>query len=319
MTSGSRARLRGAVGAGRGQVGEVQRARLLAATAEVVAERGVGAVTVAHIVARSGVSRRTFYDLFDDREQCFLAAFEDALTRASATVVPAYQREDKWLARVRAGLTAVLEFFDDEPQLGRLVVVEALGAGPRVLERRARVLAGFRAAVDQGRGVTSRAKELPPLTAEGVVGAVFSVVHARMLAVVAGQEESFTALLGGLMGMIVLPYLGPAAAAKELTGPASRVQRTPRRRLGDPLAGLDMRLTYRTLTALGIIARAPGASNREVAAGAGISDQGQVSKLLTRLEGLGLIHNGGPGAPRGAPNAWTLTPRGEHIIQAIEA
>ena len=291
--------------------------------AEVVAERGVGAVTVAHLVARSGVSRRTFYDLFEDRADCFLAAFEDALTRASSTVVPAYESDGSWLERIRAGLAAILEFFDDEPQLGRLCVVDALGGGSVVLERRAEVLAGFRDEVDEGRHVMARARGLPPLTAEGVVGAVFSLVHARMLAPAPEQasgdklEEPFIALLGSLMGMIVLPYLGPAAAAKELQRPVPQAARTPRRRSADPLQGLDMRLTRRTLMALGLIARCPGASNREVAAGAGIGDQGQVSKLLTRLEGLGLIHNAGQGAPRGAPNAWTLTARGEQMIQAI--
>ena len=78
-----------------------------------------------------------------------------------------------------------------------------------------------------------------------------------------------------------------------------------------------MRLTYRTVRVLMAIAGHPGASNRIVADGSGISDQGQVSKLLARLEGLGLIANTGLGHPRGAPNAWRLTKRGEEVEQAI--
>ena len=78
-----------------------------------------------------------------------------------------------------------------------------------------------------------------------------------------------------------------------------------------------MRLTYRTLRVLAAIADHPRASNREIADGAEVADQGQISKLLSRLESLGLIHNHGAGQPSGAPNAWNLTPRGEEIHLAL--
>jgi DNA-binding MarR family transcriptional regulator len=78
-----------------------------------------------------------------------------------------------------------------------------------------------------------------------------------------------------------------------------------------------MRVTYRTLQVLNVIANTPGASNREIADGAGVHDQGQISKLLTRLERLDLIHNTGQGQPQGEPNAWTLTPHGQQIKQAL--
>ncbi len=78
-----------------------------------------------------------------------------------------------------------------------------------------------------------------------------------------------------------------------------------------------MRITYRTVRVLIAIASGPGASNREIATGAGISDQGQVSKLLTRLEHLGLIDNQGAGPAKGAPNAWTLTPKGRRVEEAV--
>jgi hypothetical protein len=201
-------------------------------------------------------------------------------------------------------------------------VVEALAAGPLVLEHRARVLGVLIAAVDEGRG-ESRG-DPPPLTAEGVVGAVLAVIHARVLlrtsaAKPESAEECLSDLLGALMGMIVLPYLGAAAAARELERPIpARAPRTARR-AGDALEGLDMRLTYRTLRVLGTIAVHPGASNREVADGAGVADQGQVSKLLNRLASLGLIENGGGGHLKGAPNAWRLTARGEEVENAIRA
>ena len=85
------------------------------------ASAGWRSVTVAHVVARSGVSRRTFYELFEDREDCFLAAFDHALGRASAVVVPAYEPQKAWRERIRAGLAALLGFLDDEPGLGALL------------------------------------------------------------------------------------------------------------------------------------------------------------------------------------------------------
>jgi AcrR family transcriptional regulator/DNA-binding MarR family transcriptional regulator len=287
---------------------------MLGAIVEVARERGVAGVTVAHIVARSGVSRRTFYELFEDREECFLAAFDNALQQASRTVIPAYERQGKWREKVRAGLLAILEFVGDDPGMGSLLIVDALGAGPRVLEHRARGLARLIATVDQGRGEVKGGREPPPLTAEGVVGAVFSVIHARLLE---SDPGPLTGLLNPLMSMIVLPYLGAGAAAKELTRPTPK----PRGRIGgprkDPLKDLDMRLTYRTVRVLLAIGDRPGESNRQVAARSGIADQGQTSKLLARLEGLGLIHNTGQGPTKGEPNAWTLTPKGEAVEQTI--
>jgi hypothetical protein len=132
-----------------------------------------------------------------------------------------------------------------------------------------------------------------------------------------GQErEPMVELQGALMGIIVLPYRGARAAARELARPSSKPQR-PTRRDGDPLRGLNIRLTYRTVCVLAAIASNPGSSNRLVANASGIADQGQISKLLLRLAQHGLVHNDGAGCTRGEPNAWSLTPHGEQIEQAI--
>jgi AcrR family transcriptional regulator len=318
------------------QVSEVQRARILAAMVRVVSEQGVGATTVSRVVKRAGVSRRTFYEQFSGCEDCFLAVFEDAVGRASGIVTEAtVTAPPVWRERLRAGLGALLGFFDEEPLLGSLLVVDALGAGPRVLGRRARVLAELAVIVgeEHGRGAGAnngreRSSSLPSLTAEGMVGAVLSVIHVRM---VQDDRRPLLDLLNPLMGMIVLPYLGRAAAAKELARPAPKSPRgrassgasatTRVRRDGspsrDPLEGLDMRLTYRTLTVLSVIAADPGASNRRVGEAAGVHDQGQISKLLARLNNLGLITNTGQGQPKGEPNAWTLTTRGIEVETAL--
>jgi AcrR family transcriptional regulator len=299
----------------REHVTEIQRVRILAAMAEVAAERGAGAASVAHIVARAGVSRRTFYDLFEDREDCFLAAFDEAVAQAARTVIPAYEGESRWRERVRAGLLALLVFCEEEPSLARLCVVEALAAGPRALERRAEILEQLLWAVDQGRAERpARVPEPPPLAAEGAVGAVLSVIHRRLVAAGGGP---LTGLLGELMSAIVLPYLGFSSSQKELRRAAPPPKKIKKSSHVDPLEGLDMRITYRTVRVLIVIGSGPGASNREIAAEAGISDQGQVSKLLTRLESLGLVRNDGVGHAKGAPNAWVLTPRGLDVERAI--
>ncbi len=325
---------------------DVQRARILAAMVQVVAEEGASSVTVARVVSRAGVSRRTFYDLFDGCEDCFLAVFEDALARTGRVAAEAAEgAPPAWRERVRAGLAALLELFDEEPALGSLLVVDALGAGPEVLERRARALEMLAALVAEGGSVarsgrrTSSEESSPSLAAEGVVGAVLSVVHARMLARRAhararaangsarSTPASLVELLNPLMSVIVLPYLGQAAARRELDHPAPRARSartsgstrvTPKPPTStNPLAGLNMRITYRTLQVLATIAATPGASNRQIADGAGVYDQGQISKLLTRLERLGLVHNTGLGQAKGEPNAWTLTVQGQQVEQAL--
>jgi hypothetical protein len=219
----------------------------------------------------------------------------------------------------------LLEFLDDEPAMGRLCIVETLGAGRKVNERRTRVVDALIDAVEEGLKEGRSTKALPPLIGEGVVGGVLSVLHARLLpnsgAAMnrAGEGQgSLLELTGPLMGMIVLPYLGPAAAQKESARAVPERRARRRSESKDPLRDLEMRLTYRTVRVLLSIAATPGASNREVGAASGIDDQGQISKLLSRLEKLGLIENSGAGQVRGAPNAWTLTQKGTEVERLID-
>lgn len=354
----------------RSGVAEIQRARMLAAITEFVHERGVPAVSVAHVVARSGVSRRTFYEQFADRDDCLLAAFELAVERAAAVVAPAYEQarvadgaagasaladstDDPWPARVRAGLAALLGFLDAEPSMGGLLVVDSLAAHRLVLERRARAVEALIDAVHAG-GAPSRggpdatrppgadpgadsasgrhprptpggdpARRPPRIVAEGTVGAVLAIVHARLAA---RDPKPLLGLLNQLMGMIVLPYRGAEAAAREQRRAAPRPRRRPAAAAAppaDPLRELDMRLTYRTLRVLAAIAELGGRgsdpSSREVADAAGVSDQGQMSKLLWRLQRAGLLANAAAHPGRGVPNAWRLTARGEQVERALRA
>jgi AcrR family transcriptional regulator len=332
-------------------VPEFQRTRLLDAAFAVVSEDGYRRMTARRVSGRAGVSNKTFYDLFSDREDCFLAAFDHAVEELAAVVLPAYEGERDWATAIRAGLAALLGLLDREPALRRLVFVEALGAGPRVLERRARVLEVLQDAVDQGRAGVKAGRELladpgrSALTAEGVVGAAFGVIHTRLLE---RHPEPLTDLLNPLMAMIVLPYRGHGAAARELARPISKAgprtlpeglgllpadKSRPPSRSRDSISGragrtsgsragrarIPFRLTVRTLRVLSAVpdlsARGSNPNNREVADAAGITDQGQISKLLARLEGHGLLQNTG-GSTQGIPRAWHLTPRGEEILRA---
>jgi AcrR family transcriptional regulator len=289
---------------------------MLAATVEAVEELGYARMTVAHVIGRARVSRKTFYEVFADREDCFLAAFEQALSQARVLASEAYEHESGWRGGIRSALARLLAFMDEEPAVARLCVVEALGAGERVLERRLEVLDELAEVIDRGRLATSASREPPEVTAEGVVGAIFAVLHTRVLE---GGKKPLTDLLGPLMSMIALPYLGAKAASRELSRPAL-IPRSERSRgtarSQDPLEGLDMRLTYRTVRVLMAIAERPGANNREIAEGSGIVDQGQISKLLNRLARLNLVENLGEGHEKGAANAWQLTARGAQVERA---
>jgi AcrR family transcriptional regulator len=320
-------------------VQEMQRRRLLLAMREISGEVGLANATVGQVCKRSRMSRRTFYELFDSRDDCFLAAFEQALEQIAERALPAWEQplpegalkgtstapgtgkqHARWKDRVRAGLEAVLGMFDEQPQLARLCVVETLRGSPVVLARRRELLNALAAAVEEGRTEARTGSGPPPLTGEGTVGGVLAVIHARLIDPDTGP---LIQLAPTLCGMIVFPYLGAAAAQRELerstkieTGKRSQAPTTGHTGT-DPFRDLPLRFTYRTARVLATIAAHPGASNRHIGQDAGMTDQGQTSKLLKRLERAGLIQNNGSGRESGEPNAWQLTPRGQEIDAAL--
>ncbi len=301
---------------GHERVIEIQRARLLAAMIDVCAEHGVADVTVAHVVERAGVSRRTFYEIYSDREECFLEAFDEGIVRATRYMLDAYDETGRWIDRMRSALAALLAFMDAERATGRLLIVESLAGGDSALSRRRAAVERMVAFVDEANAGLQADKRTPSLTAEGVVGGVLSILHSRLLEDAPG---SFRELTSPLASMIVLPYLGAAAARKELSRPVPKAPTKVHRGERDPLSQLDMRLTYRTVRVLLAVAATPGDSNRGVAARAGIGDQGQISKLLARLEKLGLVVNKSTVPGTGAPNVWVLTKQGEEVHVSLAA
>ncbi len=308
-------------GPARDQLAEIQRARLLGGALGAVEEYGYTDTTVARITAHARVSRRTFYEQFANTEDCLAALIEDVIAQLESELAAADLDSLSWRERVRGGLAVILAFFDREPALARVCVVQALRAGAPVLERREQLLARLARVVNEGCEQGSRSGDCAPLTAEGLVGAAFGILYARLLR---GEPAPLLELTGELMGMIVLPYLGPAAARREQARPAPQAATLVRERSRtlataqpDPLQGIRMRLTYRTARTLEGVRERPGASNREVGDRAGIGDPGQVSKLLRRLERLGLLENQGLGHTQGEPNAWRLTQLGEQVTQRL--
>lgn len=300
---------------------DIQRARLLSGAAGAIEEYGYARTTVAHITTRARVSRRTFYEIFNDRDACLAALIEDVVALLEREIAAADLGALRWSERVRRGLFLILDFFDREPVLARVCVVEALRGGPGVLKRREAVLARLARALDEGRQESTRAAQCTELTAEGLVGATVAIVYARLSQ---RNREPLTGLLGDLMSLIVLPYRGAGAAQREQArvvqashapvSPGAVPSFTAER---DPLAGIPMRLTYRTARVLECISEQPRISNRVVADQAGIADQGQMSKLLARLERLGLTVNRGEGHSKGEPNAWELTSLGSEVTRRL--
>jgi AcrR family transcriptional regulator len=302
-------------------VSQTQRARMLNSAVQAIAEVGYGELSISRITSGAGVSRRTFYDLFADREDCFLAAFEEAVLGVRELLLEHWGEEADWRAQIRGALLGMLLFLDREPAVRSMLILDTLKAGSRVQRRRAEVLSELSGVLHASGCRAAGVSELPALTGEGVIGAVLGVIHTRLLAKSPGQMVD---LLNPLMGVIVLPYLGPAAAQAELLEPVPRIAhaRTTNTRgrahQSNHLLGLPIRITHRTLLVLRAIGETPDASNREIADQAGIADQGQISKLLSRLRSLGLIENTGPEQPAGTANRWRLTARGEQVQQALQ-
>lgn len=124
----------------RAVVHEVQRGRLLDALAEVIAEEGYLNTTVHKILKRAGISRRTFYEIFTDKEDCFLAAYQEAADHVIVLVQRACRLGGTPEIRIENSLRAMLEFAEREPQVARMCIVEVMAAGEKARHRRAKTM-----------------------------------------------------------------------------------------------------------------------------------------------------------------------------------
>jgi hypothetical protein len=262
------------------------------------------------VITRAGISEQAFHDVFATAEECYLATFEEGLLRLSRAVELAASRGSSWLERARAGVVGVLGFLDDEPQWGRLLVLEAPVAGPVALECQLRLLGVLTHLMDDPQADTS-AQPLPlrALTAELVAGGAFCVIRTWILE---GDRGALVELAPSLLSFIAVQFGGPA-----MTGQLEQTDECARRQSISRMAELPVRATHRTTMVVRAIAQAPYSNNREIAQAAGLADEGQTSKLLARLERQGVIENVGIGAARGEPNAWLLTASGRRTVELL--
>jgi AcrR family transcriptional regulator len=203
-----------------------QRARIIAALAQETAEKGYRAVTVAAIVKRAAIARKTFYENFSSKEECFLAAQELAMSTALERVVEAAGTHQEWPQRIRAGLTAFLDYVAAEPALARTCMVESLSAGPAAVEYHEECQQAFVSLLRLGRDVTPYGSELPEAMEEAIVGGVFWIVYQRL---VSEDEAAIPVLLPELIEFALAPYLG-GEAARAIAGAdqADRASTAPR-------------------------------------------------------------------------------------------
>jgi len=190
-----------------------QRERLIAGLAEAIAENGYSGTTIAHITRHAAVSRRTFYEHFSSKDECFVAAYDTVMEELRGRVSAAFEGEEDWPHAVKAGISAMLEFLAAEPHLARLCMVEALVAGPVVVERYDAAIQSFVPYFQTGR--EGRPPEvlarLSPTTEEALVGGMVSLISRR---IIAGKAEELEELLPDLVEFTLTPYLGSAEAAK---------------------------------------------------------------------------------------------------------
>jgi AcrR family transcriptional regulator len=190
-----------------------QRERILAAVAQVASTRGYGAMSVQDVVREAGVSRRTFYEQFKNKDHAFLAAYDEASGRMMTTIRAGIDAEQTFEDKISAGFRAFLELLAASPAFAKMCIVEVLAAGPEAIARRARTMEDFTEIFEVAAQQTL-VKENPPspLIAETIVGGVYETVYRR---IARGETAELPKLLPDLTESALLPYVGEARATAQ--------------------------------------------------------------------------------------------------------
>lgn len=194
-------------------VARSQRERLLDSAIRVVASKGYAATTIADLTREAGVSRTTFYELFEDKEACFLAAYDSAVDVLVRRVSKAYESEERWPDRVRAGLEELLAALAEAPDVARLALVDVASAGPPAQRRYRAALQRLTPLFDEGRDFSPAGRHLPANTSRMAIGAVRGVIADELIE---GRGRQLPRLLSDLVFATLVPYIGPEAAAREV-------------------------------------------------------------------------------------------------------
>jgi AcrR family transcriptional regulator len=190
---------------------ESRREAIVEAMIHVAGRKGYRATTVADAIGAAGASRATFYKHFDDKHDCFLAAYDLAAQRVLSAVNLACDIEWSWLERARTGLVALVEFLTADPELARTVVVEAVAAGGETRRRQLELIG--RLGRDLERGRDTGPVELPAnaglMAASAVNGLLFEEIKG-------GRAAELPARLPDLLFALLVPFLGPEGAVEEM-------------------------------------------------------------------------------------------------------
>jgi AcrR family transcriptional regulator len=196
----------------REEVAHSQRERALKAMVEAVADRGYAETRVVDVIERAGLSRKTFYELFGDKEDCFLAAYDEVSARLYSVCEEAFENAagQPWPKRIRAGVTALVGELAADQAAARFAVIEVLAAGPKALARRDAAIRQFTGFIDAGRSESSL--ELPGLTSTAIVGGIYELLYTEILH---GATSQLPARIPEIVYWITQPFLGPKRAAEE--------------------------------------------------------------------------------------------------------
>jgi AcrR family transcriptional regulator len=190
-----------------------QRERILAAVADVASTRGYGAMSVQDVVGEAGVSRRTFYEQFKNKDHAFIAAYDEASGRLLTAIRAAIDAEESFEGKVSAGFRAFLELLAASPAFAKMCIVEVLAAGPDAIARRSRTMEEFTGFFeDAAQQTLDRATHPSPLIAETIVGGVYETVYRR---IARGETADLPKLLPDLVESALLPYVGDDRASAQ--------------------------------------------------------------------------------------------------------
>ena len=188
-----------------------QRERLLAAVVRVTASKGYEATSVADILEEAGVGRESFYELFDDKQDCMLAAHAVLVDHLEAAVKAAYDGPGPWPSRVRKSVAAMLDWFAADPAAARVTIIELAAIGAVSRERFQEDFRRFIKLLEDGRD-DGEPRADRPNAAELGIGAGFAKVYEE---VVRGRTAELPKLLPELTYEVLVPFVGEEAARAE--------------------------------------------------------------------------------------------------------
>jgi AcrR family transcriptional regulator len=192
-----------------------QRERLREAMVRVAAAKGYEATTVADVIEVAGVSRETFHEMFDGKEDCFLEAYDAVIDVLVAHVTSAYEAAggEPWPDRMTAALRALVELLASESDIARMAMVEVTAVGEGARERYRVALTRFSGLLEEGRDYAAEGHSLPRDTARLAIGGATSLIFDEVRA---GRGPELERILPDLVFAVLMPYLGPEAADHEM-------------------------------------------------------------------------------------------------------